>query len=81
MVGDRSAVTANAFTQDLATRLANRVQLTTDGHRPYLEVVENAFGVNIDYAMLVKMYGSAVQQVIRIQWTGDDLGAASQGGC
>jgi IS1 family transposase len=58
MVGDRSAVTARAFMQDLAARLANRVQLTTDGHRAYLEAVESAFGVDVDYAMLVKLYGN-----------------------
>jgi IS1 family transposase len=58
MIGDRSAVTARAFMQDLAGRLANRVQLTTDGHRAYLEAVESAFGVDVDYAMLVKLYGN-----------------------
>jgi hypothetical protein len=42
---------------DLASRLANRVQLNTDGHRAYLEAVEGAFGSDIDYAMLVKLYG------------------------
>lgn len=42
---------------DLASRLANRVQLTTDGHRAYLEAVEEAFGGDVDYAMLVKLYG------------------------
>jgi len=44
--------------QDLAARLANRVQLTTDGHRVYLNAVEDAFGSDIDYAMLVKIYGA-----------------------
>lgn len=58
MIGDRSAYTAHAFMKDLAGRLANRVQLTTDGHRAYLEAVESAFGVDVDYAMLVKLYGS-----------------------
>ena len=43
--------------QDVASRLANRVQLTTDAHRAYLDAVEDAFGADIDYAMLVKMYG------------------------
>jgi len=56
-VGDRSARTANEFVQDLSERLANRVQLTTDGHRVYLEAIEKAFGSNVDYAMLVKLYG------------------------
>jgi hypothetical protein len=44
---------------DLASRLANRVQLTTDGHKAYLEAVEGAFGSAIDYAMLVKLYGES----------------------
>ena len=44
--------------QDLAGRLANRVQLTTDGHRVYLTAAESAFGSGIDYAMLVKVYGT-----------------------
>ena len=47
------------FVDDLAKRLANRVQLTRDGHRAYLEAAEGAFGSNIDYAMLVKIYGPA----------------------
>jgi IS1 family transposase len=58
VVGGRDADYANAFMQDVAARLANRVQLTTDGHGPYLEAVEGAFGANIDYAMLVKHYGA-----------------------
>jgi len=58
MVGDRSAQTARAFMADLASRLAGRVQLTTDGLRVYVNAVENAFGANVDYAMLVKLYGS-----------------------
>jgi IS1 family transposase len=57
-VGRRDAGTAFAFMHDLAGRLRNRVQLTTDGHRVYLNAVESAFGSEIDYAMLVKMYGS-----------------------
>jgi IS1 family transposase len=55
-VGGRDAATGHAFVLDLASRLANKVQLTTDGHKVYLEAVEGAFGSNIDYAMLVKMY-------------------------
>jgi len=58
MVGTRDAGSASAFMHDLASRLANRVQLTTDGHRVYLEAVESAFGADIDYAMLVKVYGA-----------------------
>jgi IS1 family transposase len=55
-VGRRDAFTPNAFMLDIADRLATRVQLTSDGHKPYLEAVEGAFGNNIDYAMLVKTY-------------------------
>lgn len=58
-VGDRSGETAIEFMDDLRARLANRVQLTTDGHRAYLEAVEGAFGDDVDYAMLVKLYGAA----------------------
>ena len=57
-VGRRSLQTAKSFMDDLAGRLANRVQLTTDGHRAYLQAVEDSFGANIDYAMLVNLYGS-----------------------
>ena len=56
-VGARDAYAAQAFIGDLALRLANRVQLTSDGHKPYLEAVEQSFGADIDYAMLVKIYG------------------------
>lgn len=57
MLRDRSASTAIGFVHDLADRLSNRIQLTSDGHRVYLEAVETAFGSEVDYAMLVKMYG------------------------
>ncbi|MFG1277164.1 IS1 family transposase [Xanthobacter autotrophicus] len=59
LVGGRDSEHAMAFMDDLRSRLANRVQLTTDGHRAYLEAVEGAFGGDIDYAMLVKLYGAA----------------------
>ncbi|HTW59080.1 MAG TPA: DDE-type integrase/transposase/recombinase [Terriglobales bacterium] len=59
MLGDRGASTANDFMQDMASRIRNRIQLTTDGHRVYAEAVENAFGSEIDYAMLVKIYGAS----------------------
>jgi len=58
-VGDREAGSAYQFMHDVADRLANRVQLTTDGHRAYLTAVESAFDSDIDYAQLVKMYGKA----------------------
>jgi IS1 family transposase len=58
MVGSRDAGYATEFMRDVAKRLSNRVQLTTDGHRAYLEAVETAFGGAIDYAMLIKIYGA-----------------------
>jgi IS1 family transposase len=60
-LGDRDALTATDFVDDLASRLADRVQLTSDGHSVYLNAVENAFGANIDYAMLVKLYGESAE--------------------
>lgn len=57
MLGSRDADAARNFMTDLAGRLANRVQLTTDGHKAYLTAVDKAFGNDIDYAMLVKIYG------------------------
>ena len=58
-VGARDSGAAMTFIDDLAPRLASRVQLTSDGHKPYLEAIEGAFGADIDYAMLVKVYGAA----------------------
>jgi len=58
MVGPRDAGTATEFMNDVADHVANRVQLTTDGHRVYLDAVADAFGPAVDYAMLVKHYGS-----------------------
>ena len=58
-VGGRDSEAAMTFMDDLAPRLASRVQLTSDGHKPYLEAIEGAFGGDIDYAMLVKVYGAA----------------------
>lgn len=60
-VGNRGAEAAYDFIHDLASRLANRIQLTTDGHHAYLNAVEDAFGADVDYAMLVKMYGTLGQ--------------------
>jgi IS1 family transposase len=57
LVGSRDAQSAYEFMQDVAGRLRGRVQLTTEGHRPYLEAVEAAFGIDIDYAVLQKIYG------------------------
>ena len=57
-VGTRGAASAHIFMSDLASRLSSRVQLTTDGHRMYIDAVEEAFGGEIDYAMLIKQYGN-----------------------
>ena len=57
LVADRSGQSAIALMDDLRSRLANRVQLTTDGHKAYLEAVEGAFGGDVDYAQLIKIYG------------------------
>lgn len=64
-VGARDAYAAQAFIGDLASRLVNRVQLASDGHKPYLEAVEQSFGADIDYAMLVKHYGEPTGSVGR----------------
>jgi IS1 family transposase len=63
LVGGRDAEYGNAFVSDLASRLANRVQLTSDGHGAYLQAVEGAFGADVDYAQLVKIYGSAPENM------------------
>lgn len=57
LVGRRNTATAKEFMLNLASRLSHRVQITTDGHKPYLEAVRGAFGLDVDYAMLVKLYG------------------------
>ncbi|MFB9981197.1 IS1 family transposase [Mesorhizobium kowhaii] len=57
-IGDRSGMTAISFVDDLASRLRNRVQITTDGHRAYLEAIEGSFGADVDYAVLHKVYGA-----------------------
>ncbi len=75
-VGARDADAAQTFIADLAGRLANRVQLTSDGHKPYLEAVEQSFGAAIDYAMLIKHYGAPVGALGRYspgECTGIDL--------
>lgn len=59
LVGGRDAEYANEFMVDVAGRLTCRVQLTTDGHRAYLDAVEDAFGADVDYTMLVKLYGAS----------------------
>jgi IS1 family transposase len=63
LVGGRDSDYAIAFMDDLRDRLANRVQLTSDGHRAYLEAVEGAFGADVDYARLVKLFGAAPESM------------------
>ena len=58
-VGSRDGDCARWFIEDMATRLANRVQLTSDGHNAYLQAIEGVFGADIDYAMLIKLYGTS----------------------
>ena len=58
LVGQRGPRWANAFMEDVALRIDSRVQITTDGHRAYVEAVEGAFGMDVDYAMLIKQYGN-----------------------
>ncbi|CAJ0878077.1 hypothetical protein AMST5_02936 [freshwater sediment metagenome] len=60
-VGGRDGECAKWFIEDLASRIANRIQLTGDGHKAYLEAVEGAFPADIDYAMLIKLYGSTFE--------------------
>jgi hypothetical protein len=62
LVGERGAAYARIFIKDLASRLNNRIQLTTDGHKAYLNAVEDSFGDDIDYAMLVKIYGATSKE-------------------
>jgi IS1 family transposase len=62
-VGTRDAYAAKQFVDDLAGRLVSRVQLTTDGHKAYLNAIEGAFGCEVDYAMLIKLYGVEQEEV------------------
>ena len=65
LVGPRDAGSAYTFVEDLAARLAGRIQLTSDGLRLYLDAVEAAFGADVDYSQLVKLYGTAVENETR----------------
>jgi IS1 family transposase len=69
LIGDRTLETASVFMEDLASRFSHRVQLTTDGHKAYLEAVEGAFGADIDYAMLVKIYGESAEQKVEKRYS------------
>lgn len=72
LVGPRNSEAAHEFISDLAGRLANKVQLTTDGHKPYLEAVESAFGGDIQYAQLVKIYGASPSKQDQIKYSPAD---------
>lgn len=69
LVGERSVPYAVKFIDDLATRLAHRVQLTTDGHKAYLRAVEGAFGAEVDYAMLEKIYAAPPQEGVTTRYS------------
>lgn len=72
-IGHRDAEAADAFMRDLAGRLKHRIQLTSDGHKTYLQAVEGAFGIDIDYAQLVKLYAQERQTEARYspaKWIG-----------
>jgi IS1 family transposase len=69
MVGKRDLQTAYWFISDLKERLAHKVQLTTDGHRVYVDAVEAYFGANIDYAMLQKLYGESNEQIMQKRYS------------
>ena len=76
-IGGRDAGAAEVLMRDLAGRLANRVQLTTDGHRAYLIAVESVFGADVDYSQLIKLYGSAPETETRYS-PGDCIGCKRQ---
>jgi IS1 family transposase len=65
MLGRRDLATAKDFVNDLASRLSKRVQITSDGHRPYLEAIEGAFGSEVDYSQLQKIYGATSDEEAR----------------
>ena len=69
LVGDRGLDTAKRFVSDLAGRLANRVQITSDGHKCYVEAVEGAFGSEVDFAQLVKQYGNEQRECSEVRYS------------
>ena len=77
LVGNRDSATAYVFINDLKDRLATRVQLTTDGNRVYLQAVEAAFGSDVDYAMLIKLYGTPAEAETRYS-PSEGLGVQTQ---
>jgi IS1 family transposase len=77
-VGRRDSETAAVFISNLAERLKHRIQLTPDGHTAYLDAVEGAFGYNVDYAMLIKLYGSVTKEEARRYSPAKCLGTETQ---
>src|SRR3984893_2828960 len=77
-VGGRDSDSAIIFMDDLASRLANRVQITSDGHRAYLEAIEGAFGGDVDYAQLVKLYGATSESTKGRYSPAECIGARKQ---
>lgn len=65
MLGRRDLATARDFVGDLASRLSKRVQITSDGHRPYLDAIEGAFGSEVDFSQLQKIYGAPSDYDVR----------------
>lgn len=65
LLGQRDGRTAQTFVADLASRLSNRVQITSDGHRVYLEAIESAFGSDVNYSMLIKMFDNDRESEVR----------------
>ena len=78
LIGGRDGECAMWFIDDLRSRLANRVQLTSDGHKAYLQAVEGAFGAEVDYAQLVKMYGAAPDSAKGRYSPAESIGARKQ---
>jgi IS1 family transposase len=65
LLGQRDGRTARTFVADLASRLSNRVQITSDGHRVYLEAIEAAFGSDVNYSMLIKLFDHDRESEVR----------------
>jgi IS1 family transposase len=78
LVGGRDGDTAVIFTDDLANRLANRVQITSDGHKAYLDAVAASFGGDVDYGMLVKIYGPTSEHPQRRYSPAECIGARKE---
>jgi len=78
LVGGRDSDSAIIFTDDLQGRLANRVQITSDGHKAYLEAVATSFGGDVDYAMLVKIYGATSEHAVGRYSPAECIGARKE---